>query len=262
MTDASLRAPEPNPDGAPPRRLIGVGVGPGDPELITVKAVRALSEADLVLVPHTETGSDAAGRAEAVAVGACPGVAGRVRRVRVEMTGPVSAAQRAAARETTAEAALEAFATGATTIAFATIGDPSVYSTFGYLADAIRARLPEVDIQLVPGIMALQAVAAAAGAPLVEGDEVLTLVPATAGKHAVDDALEAGGCVVVYKAGRRLAQLLQSLQDHDRMATAVVGTDVSTSHQNVRPAAEAGDGGGYFTTIVALPRRTTKPEAS
>ena len=68
--------------GQPRPRLLGIGVGPGDPELITVKAVRALSACDLVLVPATEASGSAAGRAETIVLAACPEIADRIGRCR------------------------------------------------------------------------------------------------------------------------------------------------------------------------------------
>ena len=63
--------------------LLGIGVGPGDPELITVKAVRALQGCDVVLVPATEASGTGAGRAEAIVLAACPEIADRIRSLKM-----------------------------------------------------------------------------------------------------------------------------------------------------------------------------------
>ena len=113
------------------KRLIGVGVGPGDPELVTVKAVRVLGEADVVLVPVLATQEP--GRAETIIRDYVP--AGRIRRLEFALndTGGLTP-RRAAAWQAAAAAVAEEFTAGAASVAFGTLGDPNLYSTFSYLA--------------------------------------------------------------------------------------------------------------------------------
>lgn len=237
--------------------LIGVGVGPGDPELITRKAVAAFDRADVILVPSTEASGDDAGRAEQIVLAACPEAAGKLRRV------PFSMAQRRGVGtkrrqswEASAQAAVDAFQAGAATVAFATVGDPSVYSTFSYLAAQVQAVVPDVDVSVVPGITAMQALAAASLTPLVEGRESLTLVPVTAGLAAVGAALEHADTVVAYKGGRQLADLLALV--HDRGLDGVLGVNVGLPGQTITPLSEVeATSAPYFSTVLVAPRRTT-----
>jgi precorrin-2/cobalt-factor-2 C20-methyltransferase len=181
-------------------RLIGVGVGPGDPELVTLKAARVLATADRVFVPVLDPGDT--GRAEAT-------VAAHTAPDRIER---LVFALQPGERERYWTAAGERVAawlrgTGGTA-AFATIGDPNVYSTFGYLARAVRAVLPGLGVETVPGITAMQALAAASGTVLVEGHEPLTLLPLPDGAGGrLGSALGLGGTVVVYKGGRHLGEI-------------------------------------------------------
>ena len=95
-------------------------------------------------------------------------------------------------------------------VAFVTLGDPNVYSTFSSVAAAVRARRPAVPIESIPGIMAFQDLAARSGTVLVDGDERLVLVPAHRGDGAAAVAAAAadpGPAVVVYKGGSRLPEL-------------------------------------------------------
>jgi precorrin-2/cobalt-factor-2 C20-methyltransferase len=144
--------PTPGADRAEPagpaapfaRRLIGVGVGPGDPELITVKAVRALEAADAILVPATEESGDGPGRV--APSGSCRRPARRPRpdRPRPVLHGRQVGSLRPRRKQawlTSAQAAIDAFVDGAATVAFATVGDPSVYSTFSYLAAHVVERV-------------------------------------------------------------------------------------------------------------------------
>ena len=121
-------------------RLVGVGVGPGDPELVTVKGVRVLREADLVLVPVMAP--DEQGRAEAV--GARARRVGRARRLRPQRPRRRDRAARERLGRRGAPRRRAPSPDGADTVAFATIGDPNVYSTFTYLAQAVRGRAPDV----------------------------------------------------------------------------------------------------------------------
>ncbi len=242
-----------------PSILIGVGVGPGDPDLITVKAVAALRAADVVLVPETDTGTSEVGRAEQVVLAACPEAASRVRRV------PFSMAQRAGVGtkrrkswEASAKAAEEAFAGGARSVAFATVGDPSVYSTFSYLADHVRAAVPTLQVEVIPGITAMQALAAASRIPLVEAQEVLTLVPVTAGLEQLGEALEHSDTVVAYKGGRHLPAVLDLVRNRRPGATGVMGTNLGLPEQELvaLDAIEA-EAAPYFSTLLVAPARTT-----
>jgi precorrin-2/cobalt-factor-2 C20-methyltransferase len=268
--------PTPGADRAEPagpaapfaRRLVGVGVGPGDPELVTVKAVRALEAADVVLVPETErstahgpgsaNGTGGAGRAERIVLGCCPQAAPALRRVPFSMADRSGVTdRRREAWETSAAAALTAYESGAHTVAFATVGDPSVYSTFSYLAATVTRELPDVRVEVIPGITAMQALAAASRTPLVEGTEVLALVPVTAGLTALDDALSSADTVVAYKSGRRMPEVIRRLRAAGRADTTVVGTDVSLPEERLINVGELGEdeAAPYFCTVLSAPLR-------
>src|SRR5215813_5603477 len=199
--------------------LAGVGVGPGDPELVTVKAVRVLCEADLVLVPVLATGEQ--GRAEATVRAHV--THDRVARVAFALTEGAGRAEREAAWDAAADAAVAAFEGGATTVAFATIGEPNLYSTFTYLAATVRPRVPGLTVQTVPGITAMQDLAARSGTVLCEGRETLALLPLTAGIGPVKAALAGFDTVVGYKSGSHLPEVLAAVRDAGRLDGAVHG---------------------------------------
>ncbi|GAB77085.1 precorrin-2 C20-methyltransferase /cobalt-factor II C20-methyltransferase [Austwickia chelonae] len=242
----------------PPRRLIGIGVGPGDPELVTLKAVRALHDAQAILVPATEASRGGAGRAEQIVLACCPQAAPAIRRIPFSMadrSGVTS--RRREAWETSAQAALDAFADGATTVVFATVGDPSVYSTFSYLAGHVTAARDDVHAEIVPGITAMQALAASAGTPLVEGTEVLALVPVTAGAERYREALEFADTVVAYKGGRQLPLMLHHLTETGRTDQTVLGENIGLDREKITPATELTENTApYFSTALTTPTRT------
>jgi precorrin-2/cobalt-factor-2 C20-methyltransferase len=228
-------------------RLIGVGVGPGDPELVTVKAVRVLREADVIVVPVMSLEDE--GRAEHT-------VRAHVERELVRLVfaldDPGGATE---ARLRAWDAAAETVATLEGTVAFATIGDPNVYSTFTYLAEAVRERRPDVEVATVPGITAMQDLAARSGTVLCEGTESLALLPLTAGLEAFDRALEHFDSVVAYKGGRRMAAVRDVIDRHGRLDEAVFGAAVGLPGEQIGALPDTAP---YLSTVLVPARRTSR----
>ncbi|MBQ1014885.1 precorrin-2 C(20)-methyltransferase, partial [Micromonospora sp. M51] len=154
-----------------------------------------------------------------------------------------------------ARVVVEAIDAGARSLVFATIGDPNVYSTFGYLAQSVRALRPAVRVATVPGVTAMQELAARSGTPLCEGREPLTLLPATAGLALFADALAGPGTVVAYKGWRRHPELLAELRRQGRLADAVLGRSLGLPGERVGPVDDTGDDLPYLSTLLVPARR-------
>lgn len=236
----------PEPVGpAPPRgrgRLVGVGVGPGDPELVTRQALRVLEESDRVVAPSTAV--DAVGRAESVVRQVLPALA--VERVVFAMGEPPG--------EEPARSLLGWLDAGEQ-VAFATLGDPNMYSTFSSLAATARRLRPGLATSTVPGIMAFQALAAISGRSLVDGTERLALVTALDGTSALADALEdPDQAVAVYKGGRHLGAIVELVGRAGRLQGAVMGELLGLPGERTGPLAEAGTGpAAYLATVIVPP---------
>ncbi|AVH59463.1 MULTISPECIES: precorrin-2 C(20)-methyltransferase [Streptomyces] len=232
-------------------KLIGVGVGPGDPELVTVKGVNALRAAQVVVVPVMDTGER--GRAEATVLHYVS--EDKVVRVVFALNERTDRARREVAWDAAGARVAELLTTHVS-VAFATIGDPNVYSTFTYLAQTIAELVPGTVVETVPGITAMQDLAARSGAVLTEGTEPLTLVPVTAGAAVLKDALNGPGTVVAYKFGRRAHEVAQALRETGRTEDAVWGSALGLDDESIRPAGEL-DGGPlpYLSTLIAPARR-------
>jgi precorrin-2/cobalt-factor-2 C20-methyltransferase len=225
-------------------RLIGVGVGPGDPELLTLKGLRTLREADEVFVPVANTGE--LGRAERVVRPHLD--LGRVRRLRFALSDDARA--RAHNWERAAAEVSEPLRRGKT-CAFATIGDPNVYSTFTYLARTVREYIPGVEIHTIPGVTAMQDLASRGGTVLLEGDERLALLPFTAGEKALREALSEFETVVCYKGGGRLSEVLGIAAERGRLEEGIYGTRLGMEGEEVVLASEVvGREGPYLSTVI------------
>ena len=142
------------------------------------------------------------------------------------------------------------------TAAFATIGDPNLYSTFTYVAHTVRALVPGVEVRTVPGITAMQDLAARSGTVLAEGAERLALFPYTAGDGA--PARRAGqrfDTVVVYKGGRQLPDVLDAVRDAGRLDDSVYGEQLGLAGEEICVAPRAHGSGPYFSTVIVPARR-------
>jgi len=234
MTEASL----------PSAALIGVGVGPGDPELLTVRAVRVIRESDRVLAPSSAV--DAVGRAESIVRQACPGT--RVERLVFDM-GQATTSIDEAARMVVA-----GLDTGER-LAFVTLGDPNVYSTFSSVAARVRELRPGAAIETVPGIMAFQELASRSGTVVLQNTERLALITALDGPAALDGALDdPTQAVVVYKGGRHLPEMAKRLAAAGRLDGAVMGELLGLPGERVGPVAEAAEGpAAYLATVIVPP---------
>jgi len=178
-------------------RLSGVGVGPGDPELITLKALRRIEAAAVVAYPAPETGESFA---RAIAAPHIP--AGRTEvAIRMPITPerfPAQAVYDAAAQT------LGAHLTAGRDVVVLCEGDPFFYGSFMYLFGRMAGRFP---VEVVPGISSMTACAAALGAPLAARDDVLSVIPAPLPDAVLAARLAACDAAAIIKPGRHFARV-------------------------------------------------------
>jgi precorrin-2/cobalt-factor-2 C20-methyltransferase len=207
--------------------LYGIGVGPGDPEWMTVKAARILAACRHVYVPKSQVAAESI----ALDIARCylkPYAAVH------ELTFPMTADEdvlRQCWREAAGEVARTL--TAGEDCCFLTLGDALLYSTYIYLIGELRTISPEAKIVTVPGITAMSAAAAATGFAIGQGKQLVTIVPAADDMRPFAAALDRGGTVVLMKIGRRLEAVLAELESRKLLERAVFVSRVGMAQQRV-----------------------------
>lgn len=184
-----------------PGTLFGLGVGPGDPELLTIKAARILGRVDAVFAASSSKNDYSI--AEAIVAPHLPAETS-VTRLAFPMTRDEAALADAWAANAAAMAAVLAAGRDA---AFLTLGDPLLYSTFGYVLPLLRELLPDLPVEVVPGITSFQAAAARTGQVLVESGENLLIASGVDEDGRLRRALETADNAVILKAYRSFPRL-------------------------------------------------------
>lgn len=190
-----------------PGTLYGIGVGPGDPELLTLKAVRVLGEVSHVFAASSSK-NDYSLAADIVAGHLPPGVP--VDQLDFPMTYNPESLESAWSEN--CEKIIDVLRRGMNA-AFLTIGDPLTFSTFIYIMRKVEKSLPEAEIQVVPGITSFQAAAASAGVPLAEGEEAFTVISAAKGACKLKQAVEFSENLVLMKTYRHFPELLARIKE-------------------------------------------------
>ena len=230
----------------------GVGVGPGDPELMTLKAVRLIRETDVIAVPGTDGRRSAAYQ---IAVRAVPELAEK-ELVSVELPMVKDRSLLEQARRRAAER-IAAYLDQGRNVVWLTLGDPTVYSTFGYLQRILEAE--GYGVELVSGVSSVCAAAARLHLPLAEWDEPLHVLPAI---HRTGTGLDEAGTCVLMKSGRSMAEVKDLLRESGRTVLAVENCGMA-SERVYRGVEEIPDEAGYFTLIIAKEAgrdRTKRPD--
>jgi precorrin-2/cobalt-factor-2 C20-methyltransferase len=235
--------------------LYGIGIGPGDPELITLKGARLISACRNLFVPKARTAS------ESVALDIARPLIAPGARIE-ELLFPMTADKSELAHRWDAAAGRVAeVLTAGEDACFLTLGDPLLYSTYIYLLRALRQILPDLNAVTVPGIMAFSAAAALTDFPVGEGREPVTIVPAADDLTAVRRALAAGGTVVLMKIGKRLPEVLDLLEGEGLLESSVFVSHATMEKQRIetdlRRLKADGPEAGYLSII--LVNRGTAP---
>ncbi|MDJ0858624.1 MAG: precorrin-2 C(20)-methyltransferase [Dinoroseobacter sp.] len=220
--------------------LYGVGLGPGDPELMTLKADRLIRSAQVVAYPALVQGDSFA---RAIAAATIPETAREIR-IEVPMTPARAPAQ--VAYDAAAADIAEALEAGQDVVCLCE-GDPFFYGSFMYL----HARLADrFDVQVVPGVTSMTACAARAARPLVARNEVLTVIPGPLPEDELATRLAEADTAVIMKVGRHLGKIRTVIDKAGLSETARYLERATLPAERALPLAEAPDPAPYFSMIL------------
>lgn len=224
--------------------LYGVGVGPGDPELMTLKAVRLIRENKIIAVPGAEPKDTVAYK---IAVQAVPELAEKeLLPIYMPMTHDPEELESNHAR---GAKTLEAVLDKGENIIFLTLGDPCVYSTFTYLQRRVEA--DGYKTALVSGITSFCAAAARLNIPLSEWNQQLHVIPAV---HRLDTSLNKHGNYILMKSGKKMNQVKEILAQSNRDVLMVENCGMENEHV-YRSVEEIPDSAGYYSLIIAKEKK-------
>ena len=214
--------------------IYAIGVGPGDPELVTRKAERILRQADVILAPVARLGETS------VALETVREFLDADRQKVILHQFPMTAdtSKLVPAWEEAVNLMAEQVALGRS-VAFITIGDPLLYSTFIYLLRILRISHPGIEVEIVPGISSINTAAAVAGVSLAESEERIIIIPATAGMEKVIEALAKYETVVLLKVKPAYAGLLELLRQTGRSENAIFVERAGTDRQKILRGVDA-----------------------
>jgi len=209
--------------------LYGVGVGPGAPDLVTLRALDVMRRAKVLALPRSsDHGASIAWEIVRPALGDVPG------QERLFLTFPMSKdPDRLRPAWDAAFAAVGERLERGLDVAFATEGDPSLFSTFIYLAQEAPRRWPGIRVEVVPGVSSIAAVPAMTGIPLADGQERIAVVPATYGLEDLDDILRRFDTTVLMKIGPELPRIVEALRRAGLLDRAVYVSRATMREQRV-----------------------------
>jgi len=192
-------------------RFFGVGVGPGDAELLTLKALRVIGDSPVIAVPVSARRGGGEGTvALEIIKKAVPDISDKeILRLSFPMTK--DEAILTASRQRAAEEVAERLGRGQD-VSFLTLGDPMLYSTFTFLMSLVTAIIPDVEVQVVPGITSVSASAAAAALPLVQAEEKLLIAPAFYSINDLEKWVAEFETVVLMKVKSKLSEIKAFVQ--------------------------------------------------
>jgi precorrin-2/cobalt-factor-2 C20-methyltransferase len=232
-------------------RLIGVGTGPGDPDLLTVKAVRAIQNAD-VIAYFAKQGRHGNGRAivegllkpDVTLLPLYYPVTTEIDKDHQDYKHQITGFYDASA------AAVAAHLDGGRTVAVLSEGDPLFYGSYMHLHIRLSTRYPT---EVIPGVTAMSGCWSVAGLPIVQGDDVLSVLPGTMGEAELARRLRDTQAAVIMKVGRNLPKIRRALEQAGRLREAVYVERGTMPNETMARLAERDDSVAPYFSLILVP---------
>ena len=228
-------------------KLYGIGIGPGDPKLLTLRAKEILDKVDTIFSPKAKEEGTSIARSIIEASTSQP-------KKFVELTFPMTRDKtvlkiywRRAAEKIAKEVSK------GKEVAFVTIGDPFIYSTYIYLLKALRRDFPDIRVETIPGISAFNAAASRAEVPLVQGNERLAILPVTKDLKGLREAFREFDTVVLMKVGSKLDRIMALLKELNLLKSSVLVSHVGHPEEKIMGdfySSKKDKKGGYLSVII------------
>lgn len=226
-------------------KLYGIGVGPGDPELLTLKAARLIAEADLVAYPTNKDGDSIAQQI------AAPHMRNKVKTFGFYVPMDVNREAANLAYDEAAATISSHLRAGKKVVCLCE-GDAFFYGSFAYIFE----RLGNVyDSEIIPGLPAFVAGSAALKIPMLMQNEDLQIIPATLDEAILIDKIRTGNNVAIYKVGRHFARLLQIIKNLNLVEKSNLIEYVSQSQQKITPLAATNDQTKPYFSMIIINKR-------
>lgn len=209
-------------------KLYGVGVGPGDPELLTLKAMRILQSVPVVCVPRSSYDSDS------FALSIVEGVIDKTKQEIIPLIFPMSKDKEVTKKFWDESAIIiEGKLKAGKDVACISIGDPFFYSTFIYVFENLKERLKDLAVEIVPGVSSVNASSAAAILPLAKANERVAVLPATYEKEKIRDSLNNYDTIILMKVNKVFDEVLAILKEMELKNNAVFISRCGTKDEKI-----------------------------
>ncbi|HLA48770.1 MAG: precorrin-2 C(20)-methyltransferase [Nitrospinae bacterium RIFCSPLOWO2_02_39_17] len=233
-------------------KFYGVGVGPGDPELITLKALKVLKKADLIFSPKAKMKEDSLAREIVEKV-----LDEKKDIIEIEFPMTKNVEELKERYLNSARIILQKVKEGKD-VAYLTIGDPLLYSTYIYLIDALKELSPELKIETIPGIPAYSAVAARFDYSLAEKDERICICPVSSDMEDLREIITKNDTIVIMKVAKMLPQVINLLSEMNLLSYSIFGSHVGMEGERLINGAKepfmVSEKEGYLSTIIVRKR--------